>query len=227
MSIARLLSQAKTPTGRLGRLIARFMNIEHSILTDWALDHVSIGRNDTILDVGCGGGRTVGKLARMAPQGRISGVDISDESIAVARRANMQSIKTGQVEILQAAVSNLPFADNSFNLVTAVETYYFWPDLIGDMQEIARVLKPGGRLMIVAESYKGSKRAKQWENVMKVGTQEIGMTHLDEKEFRNAFAAAGFEKIKVETQPQHGWICSIGNKSDSRTQGQVKDGDGL
>lgn len=64
----------------------------------------------------------------------------------------------------------------------------------------------------MAESYKGSKQTPQWENIMKVGTQEIGMTHLDEEEFRNALTAAGFGEIEVDIEQQHGWICSIGNK---------------
>jgi SAM-dependent methyltransferase len=47
--------------------------------------------------------------------------------------------------------------DDKFDLVTALETQYYWPDLVTDMQEILRVLKPGGALLIIVESYqKGS-----------------------------------------------------------------------
>jgi SAM-dependent methyltransferase len=51
-------------------------------------------------------------------------------------------------------LSRLPFADGNFELVTAVETQYYWPDLVADMREILRVLKPAGTLIVMAESYK-------------------------------------------------------------------------
>lgn len=59
-------------------------------------------------------------------------------------------LKDGRVEIQKASVSQLPFSDNKFDLVTAVETQYYWPDLDKDMEEILRVLKPGGTLIVIA-----------------------------------------------------------------------------
>ena len=61
--IDKLLNQCSKPTGWLGRFSLWTMNIRHAKLTDWGLEHVSIKRGDVILDVGCGGGRTVRKLA--------------------------------------------------------------------------------------------------------------------------------------------------------------------
>ncbi len=63
---SRLLNQFRKPEGRLGRLNLWSMNRRHSRLTDWGLRNVRIASRDTILDVGCGGGRTVGKLASIA-----------------------------------------------------------------------------------------------------------------------------------------------------------------
>ena len=120
------------------------MNSRHSKVTDWGLSKVSIRKPDIILDVGCGGGRTVSKLAAIATQGRIYGLDYSEASVAVAKKINTQWIAMGRVEIQQGSVSQLPFTDDTFNLVTAVETHFWWPDLPTDMREILRVLKPGG-----------------------------------------------------------------------------------
>ena len=103
------------------------------------------------------GGRTVAKLAAMTSDGVVYGVDYSEGSVAASLTQNENSVKAGRVFIKKAAVSNLPFPDDTFDLVTEVETHYYWPDLANDMKEIQRVLKPGGKLVIIAEMYKGGK----------------------------------------------------------------------
>jgi len=109
------------------------------------LSHVTINMTESILDVGCGGGRTISKLAAMASEGKVFGIDYSEDSVAAARRTNARWIDIGRVEIEQGSVSQLPFADDSFDLVTAIETHLFWPDLPNDFRKIFRVLKPGAR----------------------------------------------------------------------------------
>jgi len=143
-----IFDQFRKPDGWLGRFILWRMNRGHSNLTDWGLAHISIKESDTILDVGCGGGRTAGKLAARASLGKVYGIDYSPESVAASRKTNARWIAMGRVEIRQGTVSQLPFPDGAFDLVTAVETQYFWPDLAADMREVFRVLKPGGRLAV-------------------------------------------------------------------------------
>jgi len=126
MGIMRKLGQQwRKPKGPLGRLLLSAMNASHSKLTDWGLGHVSIGKPNTILDVGCGGGGTVRKLARIASEGKVYGIDFSEESVAVSRRTNERAITAGRVEIRRASVSRLPFPDRMFDLVTAVNTHNY------------------------------------------------------------------------------------------------------
>jgi ubiquinone/menaquinone biosynthesis C-methylase UbiE len=186
------------------------MNASHSKLTDWGLAHVSIENHYTILDVGCGGGRTISKLAAIATQGKVYGVDYSDESVAVAKRTNAQWIDLGRVEIRHGSVSQLPFPDNMFDLATAVETHFWWADLPGDMREVFRVLKPGGTLILIAEVYKGagtrvSKFAEKYAS-------RTGMTLLSVAEHRELFTNAGYSDVQVIEERGKGWICSIGRK---------------
>ena len=77
-------TQCKKPTGLIGRLTLWRMNKSHSDLTDWGLTHTTVESRFTVLDVGCGGGRTVGKLAAMAAQGKVHGIDYSEESVAAS-----------------------------------------------------------------------------------------------------------------------------------------------
>ena len=203
-----LLDQCRKPTGWLGRLFLWVMKRVHSKLAEWGLQQVSVGKDDTILDVGCGGGAMVRKLAAVAAEGKVYGVDHSEQSVAAARRSNRQGIAEGRVEIRQASVSALPFPDGLFDLVTAVETHYFWPDLAADMREILRVLKSGGTLVVLAEAYKGGKH-DQWLQKVAALTK---MVFLTAEEHRELFSNAGYSDVRVIERPDKGWICAMGRK---------------
>lgn len=208
IGVPYVLNQVRKPTRWIGRLFLWSMNVSHSGLTDWGLEHVRVRRDFTILDVGCGGGRTLQKMAAIATEGRLFGVDYSAGSVGASRRANAPRIRTGQVEIRQASVSRLPFPDETFDLVTAVETHYYWPDLPNDMREILRVVKPGGAFMIVAESYKGSKRDFAQQLVMKL----LRAAHLSVDQHRQIFEAAGFSQVEVFEEREKGWLCATGRR---------------
>jgi ubiquinone/menaquinone biosynthesis C-methylase UbiE len=196
----------------MGRFTLWRMNWSHSRLTDWGLAKISIPPHSTILDVGCGGGRTVSKLAAIATQGHVCGIDYSDESVAVSQKNNARWIDMGRVEIRHGSVSQLPYRDDIFDLVTAVETHYFWPDLAADTREVFRVLKPGGALILIAEVYKGATTA-----VAKLAEKYLPlarMTLLTVDEHRELFTTAGYSDVRVIEEPGKGWICSIGVKPE-------------
>jgi ubiquinone/menaquinone biosynthesis C-methylase UbiE len=195
------------------------MNASHSRLTDWALAHVPVGNHDTILDVGCGGGRTVGKLAQAATQGKVYGVDYSEASIASTERTNARLIALGRVEVRLASVSELPFADDTFDLVTAIETHFWWPHLDADMREVLRVLKPGGLLVIVAEIYKGA--GTMLSRLAEEHSGRTGMTLLSADEHRQLFTRSGYSDIQVLERREKTWICAMGRKPRS-SAAQVK-----
>ena len=79
-----LLDQCRKPTGWLGRLFLWVMKRVHSKLAEWGLQQVSVVKGDTILDVGCGGGAMVRKLAAVAAEGKVYGIDHSEQSVAAA-----------------------------------------------------------------------------------------------------------------------------------------------
>src|SRR5262245_8287655 len=206
-----LLMQFRKPSGLIGRLNLWLMNRRHSKLTDWGLQHISIASSDTILDVGCGGGRTLRKLAAIAREGKVYGVDHSEASVQACRRTNRHAIQTGHVEVRQGSVSQLPFADNMFDLVTAVETHFYWPDLPADLREVLRVLKPGGTLLIIAEAYKGGKYDKVIQKFADA-MNSLGYTHLNVNEHRELLAHAGYSEAQVFENYDKGWLCAIGRK---------------
>jgi SAM-dependent methyltransferase len=111
---------------------------------------------------------------------------------------------------MRDSVSRLPFSDGAFDVITAVETHFWWPALPTDLREVLRVLKPGGRLIIIAEVYKGaeaftSKAAERY-------SEKTGMALLSVEEHRELFTDAGYSDVQVITEPRKGWICCPGSK---------------
>ena len=205
----KIVKQAGYPTGTFGKLMVRLMNYGHGKVTRWGLSHLSISKSDTILDIGCGGGKTINILARIATQGKVYGVDLSEVSVAVSRKTNKKLIKPGQIEILQASVASLPFPDDFFDLVTAVETYYFWPDLVDNLKEIRRVLKHGGSVALINEMYRDNrfeKRNAKWAKIV------ADNYHLPE-EFRKFLKDAGYSSIQIEVLEDKNWITAMETKN--------------
>jgi SAM-dependent methyltransferase len=202
------MSQCQKPEGPLGKLVLWSMNKRHSPVTDWGLSQFDVGHSGVILDVGCGGGRTIAKLTAKAADGKVYGVDYSRDAVAWASRFNRDAIAAGRVSIEQASVSRLPFADGTFDLVTAVETHFWWPDLPNDVREVARVVKPGGRLVIIAEFYVGPRFEKHVERLKRFTTMAL----LTADDHRRLFDGAGFTDVRIIENVRKGWICGIGTK---------------
>jgi len=146
----------------------------------------------------------------MATQGKVYGVDYSEESVAAAKRTNAQWIRLGRVEIRHGSVSQLPFPEGMFDLVTAVETHFWWPDLPGDMREVFRAVKAGGTLVLIAEVYKGANTAVS--KLAEKYASRTGMTLLSVDEHRELLTGAGFTNVQIIEERGKGWICGIGRR---------------
>jgi ubiquinone/menaquinone biosynthesis C-methylase UbiE len=206
--VVYMLRQVRKPSRWFGRGVVTMMNATHSALTDWGLEKVRIDKHFILLDVGCGGGRTIKKLAALATEGKVFGVDYSKGSIAVSRANNADLIAKGRVQLFEASVSKLPFSADEFDLITAIETHYYWPSPVEDMEEILRVLIPGGTLILIAESYRKvfSNKLLQWlSNRLTFGT-------LTAAQHGELFANAGYTAIQVVEDRSRGWICALGTK---------------
>jgi ubiquinone/menaquinone biosynthesis C-methylase UbiE len=133
--------------------------------------------------------------------------------VAAARRTNAVWIDIGRVEIDHGSVSQLPFANESFDLVTAIETHLFWPDLPRDTCEIFRVLKPAGALLIVAEIYKGGKHLEGVRKAIFDKHLAANLNLLTTDEHRELLMKAGFSDVQILEELDKGWICAIGKKA--------------
>ncbi len=158
--------------------------------------------------MGCGGGKTVQELARISSSGKVFGIDYSKEMIQLAHKINKKFVENGHVEIMHGSVSSLPFPDGMLNLVTAFEAYYFWPNLIDDLKEIKRVLKPGGILLIANEVYQHEKFEKRNLKWAKWGDM---MLHTPE-EYREFLTEAGYFDVAIFDISEKNWIAAVAKK---------------
>lgn len=197
------------PTGLLGRVVLCLMNQTHSKLTSWGLEYVLVARDAMILDIGCGGGRTVQRLADMADQGKVFGIDYAETSVAAARPLNATGIASGRVAIQQATVSQLPSANNTFHLVTAIETHYYWPNHLHDLREIYRVLRPGGSLLLIAEAFRG----QRFDALNGLAMKFLGAGYLTAAEHSKLLEDAGYLGVQVVVDRKRGWLCVSGKKT--------------
>lgn len=203
-----LFRQARKPSGWLGRHIVRAMNRSHASMTDWALEHLRMQECAAILDIGCGGGRTVERLAALSPDGTVIGMDYSAASVAVSRSTNAKDIEAGRVRIEQGSVAALPFPDCTFDIVTAVETHYYWPALSASVREVLRVLKPGGTLALIAETYRGGPFRWLYGIVMPL----LGASFLSDGEHKDLLTQAGFTEVATTHRSGRNWICATGRR---------------
>ena len=157
------------------------------------------------MDAGCGGGANIKKLIAKAPKGLVKGIDYSEISVEKSRRVNAKAIAAGKCEVLQVSVAVLPFEENSFDLVTAFETIYFWPGLAECFREVYRVTKPGGTFFICNESNGETTQDNKW--VEQIG----GMTMYSASQILTALNQAGFTDAKADKNSK-GWICVTARK---------------
>lgn len=195
----------RKPVGLGGKIMVAMMNSGHGSMADWGFGHITIAEDACILDAGCGGGANIKKLLAKAPKGQVKGIDYSEVSVEKSRKVNANAIKEGRCEVLQASVVEFPFPALLFDLVTAFETIYFWPDLVECFQEVYRVTKPGGTFFICNESNGETNKDDKW--VEKIG----GMTIYNAAQILTALNHAGFTDAKVSKNDK-GWICVTAKK---------------
>jgi ubiquinone/menaquinone biosynthesis C-methylase UbiE len=147
-----IAEQARHAKGPIGRLIAFIMARETLPANMSAIDALDIQPRDHVLDIGCGHGRSLGVLAARAREGHVAGVDPSALMTEIAVERNRKLVKARRVEVAIAGADALPFADDSFDKALCVHVIYFWRDLDAALREIARVMKPGGRLALLCRT---------------------------------------------------------------------------
>ncbi len=172
-----------------GKTMLQRMNHGHAYLRDWAFPMLAWRPGMRILDVGCGGGAAIREMLKLSENSHIDGVDYSETSVKTASETNADELGK-RVTVTRGNICDLPFADNTYDLVTAVETTYFWPDMDKAFHEIFRVLKNGGVVAIINEGSDPDLHT-DWPN------PDGSMTIYRPEELTTFMKNAGFQDVSV------------------------------
>lgn len=197
--IKKFLQNTCKPQGLMGRMMTVMMNNGHARLAEWGFSHLKFRKNMDVLDIGCGGGANVSVLLRRCPEGKVTGMDYSSVCVSQSKKKNQKAAAAGRCRIVQASAEKIPFADNSFDLITAFETVYFWPDLGACIRNIYGKLRRGGVFLICNED--SDPADDRWTKIID------GMRVYSEEELRGYLKEAGFTQISVDRMEKKGWLC--------------------
>jgi len=182
------------PSGRAGYIAGVLMNIFQTRTYISIIDHDNTRLGDTLLDIGCGGGAFINRLIKRKKIKQAYAVDHSEKMIELAAKKNRNLISAGIVHVESAAVDSLPFPDEMFNTVSALETIQFWARLDRAADEVRRVLKPQGLFLIINRF---PQEDSPWYQKMQLKSPA---------EYRSLLEQHGMEVKRTDTEQKKGWI---------------------
>ena len=169
------------------------MEQHHLPIVEPMLALIEFKPQDRVLDVGCGTGWLVCKMASLVPAGLAAGVDVSD---AMLRRAEALSVQLLNVVFARGGADAIPWDSGFFTKVLSVESAYYWPEPARGLSEIFRVLSPGGSAWILINYYRDNPHCHQWGELLKTPTQLLFAA-----EWTELFRQAGFHNVANQRIP--------------------------
>ena len=182
------MSQFKYPRGALGHIVGWIMAAKNRERNHWPINLLDLRKEDQVLEIGFGPGWALQQIAARTTQGFIARVDPSPVMMQQASARNAAGIRAGRIELRRGANGGanapLPYGEARFDKVLAVNSMQFWPDAVEGLQEVTRVLKPGGRAVITIQPM----WVKADDEARAVGNELI-----------RQLTQAGFRQIRLET----------------------------
>jgi SAM-dependent methyltransferase len=143
-----LATQLRCPSGDDGKEVGRRLAMLNVDVNDWALKLLDIQDNDDVLEIGFGPGAALEQAAKKTV-GNVAGMELSQVMVDMAKERNADAVAKGKMDLRQGDSSALPFPDDAFDKVFAVNVLYFWEDPLAQLEEILRVMKDDGVLVLV------------------------------------------------------------------------------
>ena len=169
------------------------MEQEHLPIVLPLLDRMRLAPDENVLDVGCGAGWLVALLAEQVPEGRVVGLDVSDEMV---RRARQRNDEIENAMFVTGEAGEIPWDAQFFSQVLSVESAYYWPDPARGVREMFRVLTEGGSAWVLINFYRENPHAHQWREILSVPAHL-----LSAEEWAALFRDAGFSDVTWERIP--------------------------
>lgn len=187
--VAEKITQCMKPHGEEGIETIKNMNENHRDISEFAFECINVGNNDKIIDIGCGGGVNIEKFLKLTDN-NVDGLDYSEVSVAESIKRNQNAVYEKRCEVMQADVSDMPIESETYDLATAFETIYFWPDIANTFKEVSRILKPNGQFMIAQGTDGNHPDDEKWLSTVE------GMSVYTADELEKYLLNAGFNSVK-------------------------------
>lgn len=192
---AWIIKQLGHPRGLFGRLLASGLNRANLPLNLHMVGALELPPDAEVLEVGFGGGVGLELILRHAPDARVTGVERAADMVALARRRFTEALRAGRLELVSASVDQLPLADARFDAACTANCVYFWPDLDGGLRELARVIRPGGVLVLAVNAP---------EVLIAAGFAAQGLNTLSPDELAARMRNTGFSDARARRMPDPG-----------------------
>ncbi len=205
--LARQLSKPSRVIGPL--VLAPLWNRRNQALNDSALRLLALAPTDHVLEIGFGGGYLLGQALARVTQGTVAGIDASAAMTDHCRSRYRHALVSGQLELENASVSEIPYADERFNKVYSVNSLFYWLDIRQGIQECWRVTREGGALVLVFTS-RASLKDRSFA--------QHGLTLQDGADIGQTMKEVGYDVGRIEeASDQHrSYWCVVGTKVDRR-----------
>lgn len=187
--VGEKIDQCMKPHGEEGIETIANMNENHKDISKFAFECVNVNNTDNILDIGCGGGVNIEKFLKLT-ENNVDGLDYSDISVQESIKRNKSAVDENRCHIIQADVSNMPIENETYDLVSAFETIYFWPDIENTFKEVLRIIKQNGQFMIAQGTDGNHPDDEKWLNSVE------GMTVYTASELEKYLLNAGFGSVE-------------------------------
>ena len=148
------MHQAVKPHGAMGVVMGWFLESGNAVQNRATVEALDLAPGASVLEIGFGPGQALELLAHTRPLGLVAGVDHSELMVASARRRLDGGRGDAALDLRCADAGELPFADETFDLVFAVNSYHQWPDKERALAEMVGVLKPAGDLVLSIRDFR-------------------------------------------------------------------------
>lgn len=202
-----LTRTAGAPKGFWGFWMIQKMNHFHTKLSQWGLGFFVVEHQAKLLEIGCGGGRNLKRLSRMAPNGIVYGIDVAPLSVRRSRLHNLFRVMKGKVRVREGNVAKLPFARERLDGVVAFETVYYWPNIVASFKEVHRVLRPGGQFLICNEDHADPENPHEHDALKSL--VKVEMNVYTNEALEDALKEAGFQQVEIYEHENGEWVTFL------------------
>jgi ubiquinone/menaquinone biosynthesis C-methylase UbiE len=209
-----MAKQLRRPSGVMGGKVGSMMNKANEFLYDFTLDVMQPLKNDSILEIGFGNGKFFDKIFSKTEGLKVTGLDFSETMFKAASENNKETIASGKLTLHFGSSDKLPFPDNSFDKVFCINVIYFWDEPKQHLQEMFRVLKPGGQFYTTVRTKESMLKmpftkygflfynTDNWKALL----AETGLTFIEEKPADEPVIEFDGNKLLVES------LCVVAEK---------------